>query len=111
MSLSKEQRAFTKDIASLIAYADMIGIELTFGHAYRDLETQKRLVAKGLSKTLNSYHLKRLAVDFNFFIDGKLTYKKEDVKELGIFWESLNPKNRWGGFWKFVDTPHFERRV
>lgn len=112
MSLNKEQIAFTKDVASLIAYADMIGISLTFGHAYRDLETQKRLVADGKSKTLNSYHLKRLAVDFNFFINGKLTYKKEDVKELGMFWEGLNDKNRWGGNFKnFLDTPHFERRI
>lgn len=112
MSLNKEQIAFTKDVASLIAYADMIGISLTFGHAYRDLETQKRLVEEGRSKTLNSYHLKRLAVDFNFFINGKLTYDKHKLTELGVFWEKLNPKNRWGGNFKsFTDTPHFERRV
>ena len=111
MKLSSRQIEFTKNIASLIAYADMIGIGLTFGHAYRDKETQKRLVDKGLSKTMNSYHLKRLAVDFNFFINGELTYEKEKIQELGDFWETLHPKNRWGGNFKsFLDTPHFEMR-
>ena len=111
MRLSEKQQEFTKDVASLIVYADTIGIQLTFGHAYRDKETQRRLVDKGLSKTMNSNHLKRLAVDFNFFINGELTYDKERLKELGDFWESLNNKNRWGGNFKtFTDTPHFERQ-
>lgn len=129
MSLSKEQIKFTKDIASLIAYADVLGIGLTFGEAYR---TQSQVylnffgykIVKGgllgiklvksrkLSKTLKSYHTKRLAVDFNFFIKGKLTYKKEELQDLGNFWEGLDPKNKWGGNFKnFVDTPHFERRI
>jgi len=131
MSLSKEQRAFTKDVASLIIYADMIGIGLTLGDAYRSksqmilnyfgykLEVDKKSVFgfkivkhKKLSNTLNSLHGKRLAIDFNFFINDKLTYDKHKLVELGKFWESLNPKNKWGGNFKnFIDTPHFERRV
>ena len=120
MKLSEKQQIFTKNVASLIAYADMIGIGLTFGHAYRDIETQKRLVADGKSKTLKSYHLKRLAVDFNFFINGKLVYDKHKLAELGAFWEGLHPKNRWGGNFKikvdgvledWADTPHFEMRA
>ena len=112
MSLNKEQFEFTKDVASLIVYANLLGIDLTFGHAYRDKETQQRMVDTGKSKTLNSNHLKRLAVDFNFFINGKLTYDKHKLAELGQFWESLNSKNRWGGNFKsFTDTPHFERNI
>ena len=112
MSLNKEQFEFTKDVASLIVYANLLDINLTFGHAYRDKETQQRMVDTGKSKTLNSNHLKRLAVDFNFFINGKLVYDKHKLAELGKFWESLNPKNRWGGNFKsFTDTPHFERNI
>ena len=119
MKLSDKQQLFTKNISSLIAYADLLGIGLTFGHAYRDLETQKRLVKEGKSKTLNSYHLKRLAVDFNFFINGKLTYDKHKLAELGRFWEGLHPDNKWGGNFVIIrngekfpyeDTPHFEMR-
>lgn len=115
MKLSEKQQIFSKNIAYLIIQADLIGINLTFGDAYRNDFTQKEYVRKGLSKTLNSQHLKRLAVDFNFFINGKLTYKYEDIKKLGEFWVCLNPLNRWGGDFNkngkkdgFVDTPHFE---
>ena len=108
MKLSEKQQIFTKNIASLIVYADLIGIGLTFGDAYRNDFTQKKYVELGLSKTMNSYHLKRLAVDFNFFINGRLVYDKHKLAELGKFWEGLHPDNEWGGFWKFVDTPHFQ---
>ena len=132
MKLSEKQAIFSKNIAILILYADMIGIDLTFGDAYRS-ESQTLLnyfgykLVKGgvlgftivkhrkLSKTLKSLHRKRLAVDFNFFIEGKLTYDFNDVKEIGEFWLTLNAKNRWGGDFNkngkkdgFVDTPHFE---
>ena len=109
MRLSKKQMIFTVNVGYLIAEADCLGIGLTFGHAWRDKETQQRLVDKGLSKTMNSKHLDRLAVDFNFFIDGDLTYKKKDIQELGDYWESLHADNSWGGNWKtFLDTPHFQ---
>tara|TARA_R110001592_G_scaffold61875_1_gene189129 strand:- start:358 stop:747 length:390 start_codon:yes stop_codon:yes gene_type:complete len=129
MSLNKEQFEFTKDVASLIVYANLLGIDLTFGEAHRTNSQVllnffgykvvkggilgiKLVKSKKLSKTLNSNHLKRLAVDFNFFINGKLTYDKHKLAELGQFWESLNPKNRWGGNFKsFTDTPHFERNI
>ncbi|AKG94206.1 endolysin [Polaribacter phage P12002L] len=125
MKLSEKQIIFSKNIASLIVYADMIGIDLTFGDAFRS-ESQILLnffgykVVKGglfgvklvkhrkLSKTLKSLHAKRLAVDFNFFVNGELTYDKEKLLELGEFWEGLHPDNKWGGFWKFLDTPHFQ---
>lgn len=111
MSLSSKQRLFTKNIGLLILEAYRIGIGLSFGHAYRSIEEQTRLLNEGKSTTMNSKHLKRLAVDFNFFIDGILTYEKRDIQELGDYWESLNIKNKWGGNWiTFIDTPHFEMK-
>jgi len=110
MKLSEVQQEFSLDVAKLINKADELCIGLTFGHAWRSLADQRRLVALGKSKTTKSKHLDRLAVDFNFFINGKLTYKKKDIQELGDFWESLNDKNSWGGNWtSFLDTPHFQR--
>jgi hypothetical protein len=48
----------------------------------------------------------------NFFKDGKLTYDIPTLKPVGEYWESLNPKNQWGGHWKsFKDVPHFQRTV
>jgi hypothetical protein len=109
MRLSEKQRIFTLNVSCLIQYAYSIDIELTFGHAWRSLEEQKRLKADGKSRTLKSKHLDRLAVDFNFFINGKLTYDKNKLVSLGLYWESLHADNEWGGNWKsFVDTPHFQ---
>lgn len=132
MTLSERQRIFTRNVGCLIEYAYSIGIELTFGEAHRTTSQGllnyhgyevrpsrdggiELLKSRKLSNTLQSLHLDRLAVDFNFFIEGKLTYDFEKVKPLGDYWESLHPKNRWGGDFNgndkpdgFIDTPHFE---
>lgn len=89
------------------AYAHNYG--LTFGHAWRDTETQWRMVQAGLSKTMNSKHCDRLAVDLNLFAGGAYASKTEDYKPLGEYWKSLDPANRWGGDFKgFPDGNHFE---
>jgi peptidoglycan L-alanyl-D-glutamate endopeptidase CwlK len=111
MSLSKEQQEFTKDVARLIVFAETQEIGLTMGDAYRSEYQQAEYVRTGKSKTMNSKHCNRLAIDFNFFINGKLTYEKKDVEVLGEYWEILDSKNKWGGNWNFVDTPHFQRTV
>lgn len=120
MAKSTEQMAFVLDVAKLIQKADELGIGLTLGSGYRDAEEQAKMVERGLSKTHKSQHCERLAVDFNFFVNGALTYAKPDVQALGDYWESLHEKNRWGGSWRglidsgkstFLDTPHFERQV
>jgi hypothetical protein len=116
MNLIEEQWLFLKDIYKLIEKAEELGFLLTGGELYRTLEQQEIYVRMGRSNTLNSQHLKRLAIDFNFFkdIDGDgikdLTYDKEIVRPLGEYWESLSPYNRWGGNWNlFKDVPHFQR--
>jgi len=107
--MSKIQSDFVQDLAKLITFAFENGIELTVGEAYRTAEQQQIYMNTGKTKTLNSLHLVRQAMDFNFFIGGKLTYEKKDVEILGKFWEGLSPLNQWGGFWKFTDTPHFQK--
>lgn len=112
MALVAEQAAFLQDAAALIQYAAQHGWTITAGELYRTPEQQDIYVKTGRSKTNNSYHLKRLAIDLNFFKDGKLIYDVQALKPLGQFWESLNPKNSWGGNWSsFKDVPHFERRA
>lgn len=132
MKLSKQQQIFTNNIGYLILFSGFYGIDLTMGEAHR---TQSQIllnyfgykVVKGgvfgiklvktkrLSKTLRSLHANRLAIDFNFFINGELTYDFDKIKPLGDYWESLHPNNVWGGDFNkddikngFVDTPHFQ---
>ena len=110
MSLVAEQAAFLLDVCKLIQYATEQGFVVTGGELARTVEQQQIYVKSGRSKTMNSIHLKRCAIDLNFFKDGKLTYDIKALTPVGKYWESLHPKNQWGGFWKsFKDVPHFQR--
>lgn len=99
------------NVAKLIQYAFENGFELTAGELFRSAEQQAIYVKTGRSKTMNSLHLSRLAVDFNIFKDNKLVGKKE-CEPLGSYWESLHPLNSWGGNGvKLVDVPHFSMGI
>jgi hypothetical protein len=117
MTLITEQHLFLLDVAKLIVEAQKQNFIVTGGELYRTAEQQAIHVKAGRSKTMNSKHLQRLAIDLNFFTksaDGtvQLTYDIAVLKPLGDFWELLSPgKNSWGGNWNsFKDVPHFERR-
>lgn len=111
MSLVNEQAAFLDDVCKLLAKAKELGFVVTGGELYRTPEQQRIYVQTGRSQTMNSNHLRRCAIDLNFFRNGALTYDIGALKPLGDYWESLDPKNRWGGNWTtFKDVPHFERR-
>ena len=112
MSNVAEQAAFLLDVTRLIQKATEMGFVVTAGELYRTPEQQEIYVKTGRSRTMNSLHLQRRAVDLNFFKDGKLVYDKHVLAPLGAYWESLNPLNSWGGNGvKLVDTPHFSRGV
>lgn len=112
MSLVKEQAEFLLDVCELIEFATAQGFVVTGGELARTPEQQALHVKAGRSKTMNSIHLKRCAIDLNFFKDGKIIWDKGLLAPIGAFWESLDAKNRWGGNFKsLVDCPHFERNV
>ncbi|GAF82677.1 unnamed protein product [marine sediment metagenome] len=112
MSLSDEQYRFIQDLTLLFEFCIEHKIKLTGGELYRTKDQQELYFSAGKSKTMNSNHLKKLAIDLNFWIDRKLTYKKSKLQFIGDYWESLSENNRWGGNYKsFRDTPHFERVV
>lgn len=112
MSLVTEQAAFLLDVCKLIEEATLMGFVVTGGELSRTPEQQAIYVKTGRSKTMNSIHLKRCAIDLNFFKDGKIVWNRKIIEPLGIYWESLHPKNRWGGYFSnLVDCPHFERNV
>jgi hypothetical protein len=111
MSLVAEQALFLLDVGRLVEWATAKGWTVTGGELWRTPEQQALYVQTGRSKTLNSQHLKRLAIDLNFFREGQLVGRVEELSPVGDFWESLSPKNVWGGRWPTLkDGPHFERR-
>ena len=112
MSLNQEQAAFLLDMCKLIQHATEHGFLVTGGELARTPEQQAIYFKTGRSKTMNSIHLKRCAIDLNFFKDGKLCYDKKVLTPLGAYWESLHPLNSWGGNGvKLFDLPHFSRGI
>lgn len=120
MSLVPDQSAFLLDVCRFVTNLTEQGLTVTAGEVYRTVEQQEIYVKTGRSKTMNSQHMKRLAIDLNIFRGGRLLATRDDLKTIGEQWESMNPKNRWGGSWRgavdagrsnFIDAPHFERIV
>lgn len=111
MNLSDQQFEFLKDVVELLDFVISQGWKVTGGELQRTKEQQEIYVNEGKSKTMNSLHLDKLAIDLNFFTpDGELTYNKDDLQWIGDYWENLNDLNEWGGNWEsFLDTPHFQR--
>jgi hypothetical protein len=140
MSLVHEQWQFTQNLACLPAKALELGLIMTEGESYRtpfqawanSLPPKTKIEAHtpsgdvieysdtvGGSGINHSTHCNRLGKDYNFFtLDGKIINTKTPALiALGTYFESLNPKNRWGG--NFKPTPrrpegdiyHFERMV
>ena len=112
MSLRNEQEMFTRDVIKLLLKAHELGFTVTLGEVQRPIPMQQLYIKLGRSKTMNSMHIKKCAIDLNLFINGKLTYDKTLIQPLGDYWENLDPKNQWGGNWRsFKDVPHFQRTV
>ena len=88
-----------------------IPFQITCG--LRTLEEQRQMVAKGLSKTMKSYHLRGKAVDLVAMQGGRPSWDlkhyaainkamQKAAKELGV-------TVTWGGSWKtIVDGPHWQ---
>lgn len=108
MTLGQHQEEFSSDFARLIIYAIGRGYGVRIGEVQRTPEQQALYVQSGRSATMNSMHLKKCAGDLHFTMKGQLCYPEE----LGRYWESMNPLNQAGMFWKrFKDGPHFQRTV
>lgn len=119
MTLGEHQEAFARDMIALVQQAWTMGYAVRIGEVQRPLEMQEIYVRTGRSKTMDSAHIKKCAVDLVLLRDGKVCTRAQ-IKPLGDWWESQNVLNRWGGNWRglvdlgksrFVDAPHFERKV
>lgn len=102
------------DIALTIEAAALDSpLEFQVSQGLRSVSEQRRLVAEGKSKTMNSRHLTGHAVDIFVVIDGKANwdfknYRKvaDHVKKVA---KRLGKSIQWGGDWKsFKDGPHFQ---
>jgi len=109
MKLSEKQGVFLLNVSKLIQFANDRGWWLTGGELLRTKEQQEIYFNEGKSKTMNSKHLSRLAIDLNLFVYGVYQTDKEAYKPLAEYWKTLHPDNRAGYDWGW-DANHFEMK-
>ena len=95
-----------------IEIAEGRGMTVQITEGLRTLETQKKYVASGKSKTMKSYHLTGRAVDVYVNKGWKFEHYKQFadiVKEVALKHQKIIT---WGGDWaKFRDGPHFQIEI
>lgn len=113
MILSRQQADFLKMFHDLMTFTyriidnpSMKGLYLKVNQWNRTFAEQKKLFKEKRTKTLNSKHLKGLAVDLLFMKSGKPLYESPLYEIMGNYWEGIG--GVWGGSWKFRDVFHFE---
>ncbi len=76
-------------------------------------EEQRKLVDRGVSKTMDSYHLYGLAVDLVAWVDGRPSWDEKYYKEIAIAMDRAAEMHNidaidWGyDLWKW-DMPHHQ---
>jgi hypothetical protein len=107
------QETFAVNVAKLIMFISANGYQVTLGETIRT-QAQADIYAKKGIGIRDSNHCYRLAIDLNLFKDGKYLTQEKDYKFAGVYWQSLNKFNEWGGRFKDVhghligDFGHFE---
>jgi hypothetical protein len=104
MRLGEKQELFSQLLGHLLLFAYVRGYKVRMGEVQRTIEQASKNARDG-SGILKSLHIIKLAVDLNLFKDGKYLTESEDHRELGEFWESLDPLCCWGGRWS--DGNHY----
>ena len=105
----QKQSDFCFFVMRFIVWLKAEGYQVTFGEAWRSIETCEAYVkeGKGIKESL---HPERLAIDLNLFWNGKFLTTFSDYEKCGEYWESLSTpeyKCCWGGRFKRVDADHF----
>lgn len=92
---------------AVIKNIDIMGTELQ-----RFIDRQIKLVNEGKSWTTQSDHLVCSAIDIDVVEDGRIVEDGDhpSYKELGRYWEKLDPGCYWGGGWRQKDSRHFGYR-
>jgi peptidoglycan L-alanyl-D-glutamate endopeptidase CwlK len=93
--------------------AALSDLDFTVLEGLRTIDRQRKLVAEGASKTMNSRHLTGHAVDLAPLIDGNVSWDWPLYRRLAKIVKSAAADEKvplqWGGDWRaFKDGPHWE---
>lgn len=112
--LHTRQVLFARMLGKLLAYAESKGYEL-LPIEVGILEQRKGRQGDPFTDGVHmpsSLHYKRLAADFVLWDAGDMITDgaARQWKDLGSFWEGLDPLCAWGGNFRSVDSNHFSVR-
>jgi peptidoglycan L-alanyl-D-glutamate endopeptidase CwlK len=112
-SLSRLEGVHPDLVKVVLRAIQITEVDFTVLEGLRTKERQKKLVASGASKTMNSRHLTGHAVDLGAYVDGEvrwdwpLYYKIADAMKRASV--EVGVPIEWGGDWKsFRDGPHYQ---
>ena len=105
MKLGQKQELFASLLALLIVKAEELGFKVRVGDLFRDPRVHGEYGEKKGYGAVYSMHKLKLAVDLNLMKDGQWLSHTESHRELGEWWETLDPLCRWGG--RFNDGNHY----
>jgi len=103
-----KQSDFLLLAAKLIIWINRQGYQVTGGDLYRDPRSHGKYGKRGPYGRRHSTHKRRLAIDLNLFFDGVYLQTTEDHRRVGEYWESLDPRCRWGGWYQDGNHYSFE---
>jgi hypothetical protein len=106
LSLSAQQRLFSKLLGAFLVWIDAHGYEVVGGDWHRTQAQADANEAAGSGIT-HSLHTISLACDLMLFIDGIYQTETPPYKPLGDYWKTLHPLCRWGGDFSKPDGDHF----
>jgi len=116
VKLSEKQADFLVDFAHLIIFINQQhDMYCTAGELLRTEYQQAQYVKDGLSKTMDSKHLHKLAGDLNIFYKGLPIWTYEKTLIATVLapvrdkWNGLHEDNDCGLNWGW-DSGHFERK-
>jgi hypothetical protein len=104
MTVGQKQELLARLLPDLLDQAHHLGFEVRLRDLWRSPEEAARLAATGAGIP-NSLHTLGLAIDLVLTKNGRPYWATERYRELGEYWESLDPLCRWGG--RFGDGGHF----
>ena len=120
MSIVLSQRSLTRlegvhpDLVRVVKKAAaMSDLDFTVLEGLRTLDRQRKLLAQGASKTMNSRHITGHAVDLAPMIAGEVRWDWPLYHKLAKIVKSAAADEKvplqWGGDWRaFKDGPHWE---
>ncbi len=111
MKLSEHQAYFTVNLAHLALAFNGGPYRLVIGEVQRYLYQQKEHVRTGVSWSLDSDHLDKLATDVHLWLAGVYQRAAADYLPVARFWESLGPLNYAGLLRWNKDGHHLGRKL